>query len=219
MNNVTIAIDGPAGAGKSTIARKLSMMLGLRYLDTGAIYRTVGLHMMQQGIDLKDSKTIKEALEQADISIRFDGDIQHMILNGQDVSAAIRTMEASHAASMVALDRVVRTFATDMARRLAHQTSLVIDGRDIGTNVLPDASYKFFVTATPEERAKRRQKELLQKGQDIPFSDILKDINFRDYNDSNREVAPLKIAEDAIVIDTTKLDIDQVLQRLKKYIT
>lgn len=219
MKDIIIAIDGPAGAGKSTIARKLSELLGLKYLDTGAIYRTIGLLMLKQGIDLKDSSAMEKTLSKADISILFDGNIQHMMLNGQDVSEDIRTMAASHAASMVALDRAIRTFATDMARKLAKQTGFVIDGRDIGTNVLPDADYKFFLTATPEERAQRRQKELLQKGQDIPLADILKDIRFRDHNDSSREVAPLKIAEDAIVVDTTDLDIAQVLLHLKKYIT
>ncbi len=218
MDHISIAIDGPAGAGKSTIAKNLAKLLGIHYLDTGAIYRTVGLCMLRKGIDLASGDAIKEALKNTDISIVFDGDIQKMMLDGEDVSSAIRTMDASHAASMVALNKDVRDLATEMARNLARQTSLVLDGRDIGTHVLPDAAYKFFLTASPEERAKRRQKELQLKGESIPLQKIIDDINFRDRNDSTRAVAPLRAAQDAVLVDTTELDIDQVLQKLRDYI-
>lgn len=218
MKNISIAIDGPAGAGKSTIARNLSTLLGIRYLDTGAIYRTIGLYMLQHDIDLADGDAIAKALANVNISVAFDGDVQVMMLNSINVTSDIRTMEASHAASMVALNKDVRILATDMAQKIARQTSVILDGRDIGTHVLPDATYKFFLTATPEERAKRRQMELQLKGENIPLQKIIRDINFRDQNDSTREVAPLKAAEDAIFIDTTDLGIDQVLQNLMKYI-
>ena len=207
--NYRIALDGPSGAGKSTIAKRLSAELGFVYVDTGAMYRSIGLYCLQNGIDTADEAAVTAALPQIDIALKYVGGEQRVILNGTDVSKENRINEDSMAASKVSAYKAVRAFLLDTQRNMAKTQSVIMDGRDIGTVVLPDAEIKIFIVADPEERAKRRYKELMERGQNVPFEEVLKDIIQRDYNDENRAEAPLRQAEDAIRLDTSLLDFEQ----------
>ncbi len=210
-----IAIDGPSGAGKSTIARITADMLGIIYVDTGAIYRSVGLYVLRKGIDSKDRESIIAVLPEIKIEIAHDeSGSQRMILNGDDVSAEIRMPAVSIYASDVSAIPEVRSFLLELQRGFAREQSTVMDGRDIGTVVLPDADLKIFLTASPEKRAMRRYLELREKGIDTTYEDVLKDVLYRDKNDSERAVAPLRPAEDSIIIDTTENDLEESIKRV-----
>ncbi len=201
---INIAIDGPAGAGKSTISRKAAAALGYIYIDTGALYRTIGVVALRAGVSLSDPAAIAALLTDAlNVELRFVEGEQHMFLNGEDVSSAIRTPEASLAASAVSAVPAVRAYLFDLQKKMAHENNCIMDGRDIGTVVLPDAQVKIFLTASPEARAKRRFDELIEKGMDVKYDDVLADMIQRDYNDSHRAIAPLKPADDAILLDTS----------------
>ena len=215
---VSIAIDGPAGAGKSTMARACAKALGYLYVDTGAIYRTVGYYMRLMGIGPKDQDGIRRLIDEVNIDIRYADGVQHMILNGEDVTSELRTPEMSMYASGVSAQPCVRAFLLDMQRQLARTHNVIMDGRDIGTVVLPKATVKIFLTATPEVRAKRRTDELIAKGQKADYNKILKDIQQRDYQDTHREIAPLKMARDSVKLDTSELDIDGVIAAMKEII-
>ena len=207
---INVAIDGPAGAGKSTISRRAAATLGFIYIDTGALYRTVGLHALRLGADVKDPAAVEACLTgDLHVELRFVNGEQRMFLNGEDVSDAIRTPEASLAASAVSAVPAVRAYLFDLQKQLAHENNCIMDGRDIGTVVLPDAQVKIFLTASPEARAKRRYEELLEKGMDVRFEDVLADMIQRDYNDSHRAIAPLKPADDAVLLDTSGNTLEQ----------
>ncbi len=209
---INIAIDGPAGAGKSSVAKLVSKKLGYIYVDTGALYRTVGLYSIRKGIDTKDTEAVTETLKAIEVKLGFVDGAQHVFLNGEDVSEAIRTPEASMGASNVSAIPAVRTFLFDLQRDIAKNNNCIMDGRDIGTVVLPDAQIKIFLTASPEARAERRYKELVEKGEKVDFNDVLDDINKRDYQDSHREIAPLKQAEDAILVDNSGCNLEEGAQ-------
>ena len=216
---ISIAIDGPAGAGKSTIARRLAKELGFYYVDTGAIYRTVAYFFDLWGISPKDIDGITRYIDELTIRIEYDDEgVQHMIMNGMDVTDDIRTQEISQKASLVSAHAIVRDLLLDMQREMAEQHNVIMDGRDIGTVVLPKATVKIFLTASPEVRAKRRTNELLAKGQKADYNRILKEIQQRDYQDTHREVAPLKMARDSVKLDTSDLDIDGVIAAMKEII-
>lgn len=206
---INIAIDGPAGAGKSSIAKLVSKELGYIYVDTGALYRTVGLYSIRKGIDTKDAQAVTATLKDIEVKLGFVDGAQHVFLNGEDVSDAIRTPEASMGASNVSAIPAVRTFLFDLQRDIAKNNNCIMDGRDIGTVVLPDAQIKLFLTASPEARAERRYKELIEKGEKVDFQDVLDDINKRDYQDSHREIAPLKQAEDAVLVDNSGCNLEE----------
>ncbi len=206
----SIAIDGPSGAGKSTMARKLAADFGFIYVDTGAIYRTVGLAAYRAGIDRHDEPAVKALLPKLSIEMRYnEAGEQRMFLDGEDVSGAIRMPEISICASDVSSLPAVRSFLLEMQRKLAREHSVVMDGRDIGTVVLPDADLKIFLTASAEQRAKRRMLELEAKGVDASFDEVLKDIEYRDEQDTKRAAAPLRAAEDAVHVDTSSLSFDE----------
>jgi cytidylate kinase len=214
----SVAIDGPAGAGKSTAAKQLSAMLGAIYLDTGAMYRTVALAAIRRGIDTSDESALEEMLTKIKIEIKFGENGQVILLDGEEVNDQIRTPEVSLGASKVAVFPPVRHKMVEMQREIASKTTVVMDGRDIGTYVLKDAKYKFFLTATVEMRAKRRYEELKAKGMEADLEEIKRDIRFRDNNDSTREMAPLRQAEDAILIDTTNQTIEEMVEDMAGYI-
>ena len=215
MNYKSIAVDGPAGAGKSTLARRLAEKLGFLYVDTGAIYRTVALAVLRAGIDPADAARVVPLLGGLDIRMSYGGDgVQRMYLAGEDVSEAIREHRVSSAASKASALPEVRAFLLDFQRRQAQEHDVVMDGRDIGTVVLPDADVKIFLTAAPETRAERRLLELEQRGQAADFNTVLRDIRERDHQDETRPVAPLKRAEDAALLDTTRLNLEQSLEGL-----
>lgn len=210
MENISIAIDGPSGAGKSTLARSVAAKLGYLYVDTGAIYRTIGYYALSQGIDPKDGEAVSAVLPSIHVELAYGEDgLQHMRLNGQDVTKEIRLPEVSMYASAVSAHPAVRAYLLEMQRALARAHSVIMDGRDIGTVVLPDAQVKVFLTASPEARAHRRMLELEQRGTPQPYAQILQDIQQRDWNDTHRAVAPLRQAEDAVLLDTTELDFRQ----------
>ena len=212
----SIAIDGPAGAGKSTIARRLAKELGFYYVDTGAIYRTVAYFMDLLGISPKDVDGVERYIDELTVSIEYDEEgAQHMIMNGMDVTNDIRTQDISQKASLVSAHSVVRDVLLDMQRDVAKKHNVIMDGRDIGTVVLPRANVKIFLTADPEVRAKRRYDELIAKGQKANLPQILKEIQQRDHQDMNRAIAPLKQAKDAVLVDTSHLDIDGVVEAIK----
>ena len=212
----SIAIDGPAGAGKSTIAKRLAKELGYQYVDTGAIYRTVSYFLDLLGVSPKDVDGVERYIDELTVEIEYDEDgVQHMIMNGMDVTADIRTQDISQKASLVSAHAVVREMLLDMQRDVAKQYNVIMDGRDIGTVVLPRANVKIFLTASAEVRAKRRTEELLAKGQKANYAQILKEIQQRDYQDTHREIAPLKMARDSIKVDTSEMDIDQVVATLR----
>ena len=215
----SIAIDGPAGAGKSTIARRLAKELGFYYVDTGAIYRTVAYFMDLLGISPKDADGVERYIDELTISIEYDEEgVQHMIMNGMDVSDDIRTQDISQKASLVSAHSVVRDVLLDMQRDVAKKHNVIMDGRDIGTVVLPRANVKIFLTADPEVRAKRRYDELIGKGQKADLPQILKEIKQRDHQDMTRPIAPLKQAKDAVLVDTSALDIDGVVAEIKSIV-
>ena len=215
MQERSIAIDGPAGAGKSTLARALARELGYLYVDTGAIYRTVALRAREAGADPSDPEQVAPLLEDLDLRMDYGGDgVQRMYLSGRDVTETIRENEISALASKVAALPAVREFLLEFQRRQAREHDVVMDGRDIGTVVLPQAGVKIFLTAAPEARARRRTAELLQRGQDADFDEILREIRQRDEQDENRPVAPLRQAEDAALLDTTNLDLKGSLEAL-----
>ncbi len=214
-----IAIDGPAGAGKSTIAKALAKELGYQYVDTGAIYRTVAYFLDLLGVSPKDVDGVERYIDELTIQIQYDDEgKQHMIMNGMDVSGEIRTQDISQKASLVSAHAVVREVLLDMQREVARNHNVIMDGRDIGTVVLPKADVKIFLTASPEVRAKRRYDELIAKGQKAQLDTILKEIQQRDYQDTHREIAPLKMARDSVKVDTSELDIDGVLAAIKKIV-
>ena len=219
MKKIQIALDGPAGAGKSTIAKKISSILGYTYIDTGAMYRAVGLFAVLNGIDAKDENLLSSRLDEIDIDILYKDNVQHIILCGEDVTDKIRTPEISMAASDVARHRAVRLKLVQLQRLLAEKYDVIMDGRDIGTYVLPNADIKIFLTAAVETRAARRYKELKEKGENVSLEYVLEDMKKRDLNDSTRDFAPLKKAADAVVIDTSELDFEQSVQKIYSYIT
>lgn len=206
---VNVAVDGPAGAGKSTISRAAAKELGFIYVDTGALYRAVGVYALRHGIGTKDAKNIEKALKDIKVELKFVGDVQHVFLNGEDVSTEIRSPDASMAASDVSAVPCVRAFLFDLQRDIAKNNNCLMDGRDIGTVVLPDAKIKIFLTASAEERAKRRYKELAERGAKDTYEEVLADLQKRDYQDSHREIAPLKPAEDSVIVDTSDYNFDE----------
>ena len=216
---ISIAIDGPAGAGKSTIARALAKELGYYYVDTGAIYRTVAYFLDLLGISPKDVDGVERYLDELTVEIEYDEEgKQHMIMNGMDVSDDIRTQDISQKASLVSAPGIVRDMLLHMQRDVAKKHNVIMDGRDIGTVVLPKATVKIFLTASAEVRAQRRLDEMLAKGQKGNFQQVLADIQKRDYQDSHRPIAPLKQAKDAVLLDTSELDIDGVIAAMKKIV-
>ncbi len=215
---INIAIDGPAGAGKSTIAKTASKELNFIYVDTGALYRTVGLNALRLGKDTKSADEVVPTLEGLDVSLRFVDGEQRVFLGEEDVSTAIRQNEVSMAASNVSAIPEVREFLFDLQRDIAKKNNCIMDGRDIGTVVLPDAKIKIYLTASAEARADRRFKELAEKGQTVEYDVILKEIKERDYQDMNREIAPLKQADDAVLVDTTELTLQESIDYMIKVI-
>ena len=210
MKNISIAIDGPSGAGKSTLARAIAAELGCLYVDTGAIYRTIGYYALTHGIDPKDGAAVTKSLPDIQVELTYGEDgLQHMLLNGQDVTKEIRLPELSLCASAVSAHPEVRTFLLDMQRQLARTNSVIMDGRDIGTVVLPEADVKVYLTASAQARARRRCAELEQRGTPEPFEKVLGEIEERDWNDTHRDVAPLRQAEDAVLLDTTELSFQE----------
>lgn len=218
MSTISIAIDGPSGAGKSTLAKSIAKTLGYLYVDTGAIYRTIGYAVYARGTDPKDAKAVAALLTELEIGLTYGADgLQHMTLNGEDVTDKIRLPEISLYASAVSAHPAVRAHLLEMQRQLAREHSVVMDGRDIGTVVLPDATVKIFLTASVEERALRRCRELEQRGTPEAYQQVLEEMRQRDYNDSHRAAAPLKQAADAVLLDTTHLDFagsEQALLRI-----
>ncbi len=209
---INIAIDGPSGAGKSTLAKAIAKALHIHYLDTGAMYRGVAYAALQAGVDIMDAAKVEAFLDNLDIQTVYHHDEQQVLVNGENVMPYIRTPEVSKGASDISAHPCVRLKLVAMQREVAKQYDVVLDGRDIGTFVLPDAEYKFFVTADVEERARRRYKEMKQSGMEGEMEKVLSDMRQRDKNDSSRRMAPLKKADDAILIDTTSMDIDAVLK-------
>ncbi len=209
-----IAIDGPSGAGKSTIAKLVAKKLGIDYIDTGAMYRAVGYKMKREGIPFEECDELKAMLDATDIDF-VSGDI---ILDGQIVNTLIRTSEVSQMASKCSALPMVREKLVEIQRNMGSRKSVIMDGRDIGTNVLKDAEYKFFLTASAEERAERRHKELVEKGEEITFEEVLRDIQARDHNDMTRALNPLRKADDALEVDSTGMDIEQVTEAILKEI-
>lgn len=213
--NIAIAIDGPAGAGKSTIAKLAAKELSFIYVDTGALYRAIGLCAKRNNIGSKDVEKILEMIKDIKVELAFnDKKEQIVLLNGEDVSSLIRTPEISMYASDVSAIPEVRAFLLDLQRNMAKTNNIIMDGRDIGTVVLPDAKVKIFLTASAEVRAKRRYDELVEKGMDVKYEDVLSDVITRDYNDSHRETAPLKPAEDSVIVDTSGLDLEESVEKL-----
>ena len=213
-----IAMDGPAGAGKSTIAKQLAKELGMVYVDTGAMYRAMGLYFLNHGISAEDEAAIAECCQDVDVSITYEDGVQNVWLNGENVSGKIRNEEVGNMASATSVYPVVRTKLVELQQQLAKKTDVIMDGRDIGTVVLPDANVKIYMTASSAIRAKRRFDELTAKGIACNLEEIEKDIIERDYRDMNRETSPLKKADDAVELDTSNLDIDGVVAAMKEII-
>lgn len=217
--SIAIAIDGPAGAGKSSLSKEVAKELSFIYVDTGALYRTIGLAASRKGLKKEDKAEIISMLNDIDVKLSFnDEGTQIVLLNGEDVSSYIRTPEASMFASAVSAIPEVRAFLLDLQRNMAKSDNVIMDGRDIGTVVLPDAKIKIFLTASPEKRAMRRHKENIEKGIDSTYEEVLKDVNRRDYQDSHREIAPLKPAEDSVLVDTSDYDFEGSKELLLKVI-
>lgn len=215
---VSIAIDGPSGAGKSTLAKRLAKELGYIYVDTGAMYRSIGLYALRRGVDPKNADAVQALLPGIELGIQLQDGAQHVYLNSEDVSTDIRAEAVGMAASAVSAHPAVRAFLLDTQRNLAKGQNILMDGRDIGTVVLPDATVKIFLTASPEARAERRRKELEEKGQPADFATVLADIQQRDYQDTHRAIAPLKQADDAILVDTSDIGFDESFELLKRTI-
>ncbi len=214
----SIAIDGPAGAGKSTMARQLARQLDFVYVDTGAIYRSVAYFMLLMGISPKDTDGVTRLIDDVNLQIVYEGGVQHMILNGQDITEELRTPEISKAASLVSAQKVVRSFLLEMQRAVARKQNVIMDGRDIGTVVLPRADVKIYLTASAEVRAHRRLLELQEKGEKTSYDRVLQDILQRDRQDMTRAVAPLKKAADAVELDTSDLTVEQSVQAMERII-
>lgn len=213
--SVAIALDGPAGAGKSSIAKRAAKALDFIYVDTGALYRTIGLASTRKGVEPKPSLEVEKLLSEITVDLTFnDKGEQIVLLDGEDVSGLIRTPEASMMASKISAVPSVRAYLLDLQRNMAKSHNVIMDGRDIGTVVLPDAKVKIFLTASPEARAQRRYKELCEKGMDVKYEDILNDVITRDYNDTHRETAPLRPAEGCVMVDTTELDFEQSVEKI-----
>lgn len=212
---IAVAIDGPAGAGKSTLSRRLAEALGYIYVDTGALYRAVGLKLSRKGCDCEDVNLVEEILHDTKLDIRYEDGVQVVLLDGENVNGLIRTPEASMMASKCSALPIVRAFLLDMQRNLAKTQNVVMDGRDIGTVVLPNAQVKIFLTASVKARSERRYKELIEKGEKVTFEEVMADVEKRDYNDSHRDIAPLKPAEGGVIVDTTELNFEQSLEALK----
>ncbi len=215
---ITIALDGPSGSGKSTVAKRISQELDILYLDTGAMYRAVALEALKRGVDTFNESGISEFIDNIDLEIKYMDGTQHTFLDGEDVSEKIREPQVSMAASNVSSLKCVRLKMVDMQRKIAANSSCVLDGRDIGSFVLPNADYKFFVTASVDVRADRRYKELSLKGHKVDFDELKAEIEQRDYNDRNRDFAPLVQAEDAVLIDTSFMTVSQVVGKILSYI-
>ncbi len=213
MKNIKIAVDGPAGVGKSSLAKLLARDLKITYIDSGAMYRAVGIYCLGKGISTDEPETVCSVLDEIDIDMTYENGVLAVLLNGDDVSEKIRTPEGSIAASKVAVIGEVRKKLVELQRKMADGKSVVMDGRDIGTKVFPDADLKLFLTASPEKRAERRFKEL---GEKVPYEEILSDIKFRDENDSTRKIDPLRPAEDAVILDNTALDLEGTLREAKR---
>ena len=213
---LTIAIDGPVGAGKSTISDEVAKRLGILHLDTGAMYRAVGLYALEQGIDLQDEQAVSEACEsgKALVDVRYEDGLQRTLLNGQDVSSRIRTQEVGKAASSVSRYPTVRKMLVRRQQEMAKSQSMLLDGRDIGTVVLPNATVKIYLTASPEARARRRMLQLREKGTDTPFEEILQEVNARDFQDTHRETDPLRKAEDAVLVDSSDLSFEETVRKI-----
>lgn len=211
---INIAIDGPAGAGKSSVARAVSKELGFIYIDTGALYRSIGVAALRKGYATDNAQQVISVLPEVSLSLKFVDGEQRVILNGEDISRDIRLPEASMAASNVSAIPEVRSFLLDMQKKFARENNCLMDGRDIGTVILPDAQLKIFLTASPEVRADRRFRELTEKGTPVEYETLLEEIKQRDYNDSHRDVAPLKPAEDAVIVDTSDMTFDEVTSKI-----
>lgn len=217
-NNINIALDGPAGSGKSTVSKILAKKLNILCLDTGAMYRACALECVKENIDCTDEKAVKKVIENIDISVKYEDGVQKTLLNGKDVSLELRKPEISMLASTVSALGCVRKKMVELQREIAAKTSCILDGRDIGTNVLPNAQFKFYLTASPEVRAKRRAAENKQKGFAQPYEIILEEIKKRDEQDKNRKIAPLKRADDAILVDSSDMSIDEVVNFIENKI-
>lgn len=213
-----VAIDGPAGAGKSTIAKLVAKEMNFIYVDTGAMYRAIALHLLRKGVKITDTDRFAADCQDADVSIQYVDGVQQVLLNGENVSGMIRTEEVGNMASASSVDKTVRAKLLDLQRNLAKENDVVMDGRDIGTNILPNAEVKVYLTATVEERARRRFKELTEKGVECDIEKIKADIKERDERDMNREIAPLKQAEDAVYIDSSEMGIEEVKETICKLI-
>lgn len=216
--SINVAIDGPAGAGKSTISRQAAKALGFIYVDTGALYRAVGLNALRKGIDTDDAEAVAESVRDISVELKYENGEQAVFLNGENVSTFIRTPEASMAASKVSAVPKVREFLFGLQQEIAAKNDCVMDGRDIGTVVLPNAQVKIFLTASAEARAQRRYKELVEKGEQVDYENVLAEMKQRDYNDSHRAVAPLKAADDAVTVDTTSLNLEESIEKIKNVI-
>ena len=215
---ISVAIDGPSGAGKSSMARRLAADLGYTYVDTGAMYRAIGLYVRRAGADTKDPAAVEALLPRIQLDIRLQDGAQHILLNGEDVTEAVRAEEIGMAASDVSAYPAVRSFLLDTQRNLAASRDVLMDGRDIGTVVLPNATVKIYLTASADARARRRLAELLEKGKQTDYATVLADIEQRDYQDTHRAVAPLRQAEEAILVDTSDIGIEESFALLKKTI-
>lgn len=216
--SLNIAIDGPSGAGKSTVAKRIAKDKGIVYLDTGAMYRGIGFYLTRQGIDVSDEAAVLKVLDEIKMEIVYANGEQRVLVCGEDVTPLLREHSVSMAASTVSKIPEVRLKLVELQRQIAQKTDCVLDGRDIGTFVLPNAKYKFFITATPKERAERRFLELKERGQDVSYDTVLNDILLRDKQDTEREFAPLSVADDAIVIDTTGLSADESALKVESYL-
>ncbi len=215
---ISVAIDGPAGAGKSSIAKAVAKELNYIYIDTGALYRAIGLYAVEQAVTTTNREAVAALLSEIDVTLQHIGGHQHVFLNGRDVSERIRKPVVTVAASHVSAHPEVRTFLLSLQRKLAEENNVIMDGRDIGTVILPNADVKIYLTASAKERARRRYKELFDRGEDVHFDTVLKEIEERDYNDSHREIAPLKQADDAVLVDTTEDDLETAIQKVKAVI-
>lgn len=218
MKSIAVAIDGPSGAGKSTIARAAAGRLGFVYVDTGAMYRTIGLAVCRAGVQLGDTAGILPVLPGIEVNLSYEDGVQHVLLNGEDVSDLIRTPEMSKYASFVSAVPEVRAFLLDTQRDMAKKCSVIMDGRDIGTVILPDAEVKIFLTASPEARARRRYLELQQKGENVTLDEVLADMIQRDRDDTTRAEAPLRQAEDAVLVDTSELTLEESMDAVEAVI-